>query len=172
MIHFRTLLIFQIFQNMYRVDLIHILRSGVVSYFSTTYTCLVFQLCHHNKHLMGHFEFLHGSRLICLPLNFLENMHWQHLFEKLDESETIIAFISVNTTTPGFSFFGHQSCTWPQSGPFCWQDSTTIVKVSLLFLLHVRHSKWPCSFFWSCLCPKIVHMRNLVFWSHLLLKCC
>ena len=170
---------------MYRVDLIHILRSDVVSYFSTTNTCLVFQLCHHDKHLMEHFEFLHGSRMICLPLNFLENMHWQHLFEKLDESETIIAFVSVDTTqhpvflknnkkiwTTTIILFGHQSCTWPQSGPFCWQDSTTIAKVSLLFLLHVRHSKWPCSFFWSCLCPKIVHMRNLVFWSHLLLKCC
>ena len=23
-------------------------------------------LCHHNKHLMGYFEFLHGSRIICL----------------------------------------------------------------------------------------------------------
>ena len=30
---------------------------------------LVNVLCHYNKYLMGHFEFLHGSRIICLPLN-------------------------------------------------------------------------------------------------------
>ena len=28
----------------------------------------------HNRHLMGHSEFLHGSRLICLPLNTLEKL--------------------------------------------------------------------------------------------------
>ena len=37
---------------------------------------------------MGYFEFLHGSRMICLPLNISEKLHWQHLFEKLEETET------------------------------------------------------------------------------------
>ena len=42
-------------------------------------------MCHHNKHLMGYFEFLPGSRIIFLPLNISEKLHWQHLFEKLEE---------------------------------------------------------------------------------------
>ena len=52
---------------------------GVV-FFCTPYTCLIFQMapgiisCHHNRHLMRHFEFLHGSRMICLPLNISEKM--------------------------------------------------------------------------------------------------
>ena len=29
-------------------------------------------LCHHNSHLMGHFKYLHGSRMTCLPLNISE----------------------------------------------------------------------------------------------------
>ena len=44
-------------------------------------------LCHHNRHLMGYFEFLHCSRIICLPLNIPEKFHWQYLFEKLEEAE-------------------------------------------------------------------------------------
>ena len=39
-------------------------------------------LCHHKKHLMGYFKFLHGSRIICLPLNIWEKLHWQLLFWK------------------------------------------------------------------------------------------
>ena len=39
-------------------------------------------LCHHNKNQVGYFEFLNGSRIIYLPLN------WQHLLEKLREAET------------------------------------------------------------------------------------
>ena len=35
---------------------------------------------HHNKHLMGYFEFLHGSRIICLPLNISVKLHWQYVF--------------------------------------------------------------------------------------------
>ena len=42
--------------------------------------------CRYNKHLTGYFEFLHGSRIICLPLNISEELHGQHLFEKLDET--------------------------------------------------------------------------------------
>ena len=38
---------------------------------------------------------------------------------------------------------------------------STTVKVALLFLLDVRCSKWPRSFFFSCFCPVIMHLRNL-----------
>ena len=31
--------------------------------------------CHHNRHLMGHFEFLHDLRMICLPSNTSEKLH-------------------------------------------------------------------------------------------------
>ena len=47
-------------------------------------------LCHHNKYLMGYFEFLHGSRIICLPLNISIKLHWQYVFEKRQRA---IAFI-------------------------------------------------------------------------------
>ena len=42
-------------------------------------------LCHHNRHLLGNFEFLHGLRMTCVPLNVSEKLHWQHLLEKLRE---------------------------------------------------------------------------------------
>ena len=38
-----------------------------------------------------------------------------------------------------------------------------------VFLLDVRCSKWPWSFFCSCFFPMIVHLRC---WAHLLLECC
>ena len=37
--------------------------------------------CRHDKRMMGYFEFLYGSGIICLPLNISEKLHWQHLFE-------------------------------------------------------------------------------------------
>ena len=45
-------------------------------------------LCHHQKRLMGYFEFLYDSGIICLPLNIPEELHWQHLFENPEEAET------------------------------------------------------------------------------------
>ena len=66
------------FQKIYRVDLIYILRSGAGSFFFAPYTCHVSLMapgnvpCHHDRDLMGHFKFLHGSRMICLPLNISE----------------------------------------------------------------------------------------------------
>ena len=53
-------------------------------------------LSYHNKHLMGYFELLHGSMIICFPLNIPEKLHWQHLFEKPEEAR-LIGFILVNT---------------------------------------------------------------------------
>ena len=37
---------------------------------------------------MEYFEFLHGSRKICLPLIISEKLNWKHPFEKLEETET------------------------------------------------------------------------------------
>ena len=51
-------------------------------------------LCYHNKRLMGYFEFLYGSGIICLPLNIPEKLHWQHIFEKPEEAETHRLYLS------------------------------------------------------------------------------
>ena len=32
-------------------------------------------ICHHNKHLMEYFKFLHGSTIFCLHLNVSEKSH-------------------------------------------------------------------------------------------------
>ena len=83
-------------------------------------------LCRH-KHLMGYFEFLQCSRIICFPLNIPEKLHGQHLFEKPEEAETYHLTIHMHTeeqqtgTTTTFSF-GYQSCIWPHSDPFCCQN--------------------------------------------------
>ena len=95
-------------------------------------------LYHHNKRLMGYFEFIYGSGIIFLPLNIPKKSHWQHLFEKPEEAK-LITFILVNTikyphalseqhlpfkqtgTTTIFSF-RYQSCVWPRSDPFFWQN--------------------------------------------------
>ena len=34
------------------------------------------------------FEFLHGLTIISFALNISENLHWQHLFKRLEEAET------------------------------------------------------------------------------------
>ena len=44
-------------------------------------------LCHHNKRLMGYFEFLYGLEIICLPLIIPEKLHWQHLFQNPVKAE-------------------------------------------------------------------------------------
>ena len=46
---------------------------------------------------MGYFEFIHGSRIICLSLNTSEKMHWQYLLEKLEEVETHRLLCQYNT---------------------------------------------------------------------------
>ena len=45
-------------------------------------------LCHHNKRLMGYFEFLYGLAIICLPLIIPEKLRWQHLFQNPVKAET------------------------------------------------------------------------------------
>ena len=105
------------------------------------YACLqiapAIVLCNQNKYLMRYFEFLHGSRIICLPLNISETLHWHYVFEK-PEKQRLITLIFVNTIQylctlkiniyhlnkqgpPTFFVSGYQYCNWPRSGPFCWQ---------------------------------------------------
>ena len=90
---------------------------------------------HHNRHLMGHSEFFHGSRLICLPLNISEKLQarrgrdsstssllmWYntHAFWRTTSNiETSNIKQTGNTTI--FSI-GYQSCTWKRSGPSFWK---------------------------------------------------
>ena len=87
---------------------------------------------------MRYSELLHGSNIICLPLNIPEKLHWQHLFEKPEKAETHRLYFSQYNTIPThpekqhlpfkltgtntiFSFV-YQSCTLPSSDPFCWQN--------------------------------------------------
>ena len=46
---------------------------------------------------MGYFEFLHGSRIICLPLNISEKLHQQNVFQKLEKTETHRLHLNYNT---------------------------------------------------------------------------
>ena len=91
-------------------------------------------LCHHSKHLMGYFELLNGSRIICLPLNISEKLLWEHVFEKLEEADTLIFVNTIqyprtlksniyhlNKREPP-PFFHSDTNAWPRSGPLCWQN--------------------------------------------------
>ena len=74
--------IYEIFQNIYHIDLLYNLRNGVGSLFvGRSYTCLAFQaapgnvLYHDNRNLTGHFKFLDDSRMICLPFNIFKKLY-------------------------------------------------------------------------------------------------
>ena len=56
-------------------------------------------LCHYKKHLMGYFEFLHDSRIICFPLNISENLHWQYLKRRGRDSSLSPLLKPYNTHT-------------------------------------------------------------------------
>ena len=82
-------------------------------------------LHHHSKHLMGYFEFLHVSRIICLLLNISEKLRCQYVLEKLEKTETHRLSLRSNIyhsnkkrTTITFSY-GSQSRNYPRSDPFC-----------------------------------------------------
>ena len=93
-------------------------------------------MCHHSKHLMGYFEFLNGSRIICLPLNILEKLRWRKA--RTGFIFISIAFIFFNTIQYPRTlknniyqktnerepppFFHSVTDTWPRSGAFCWQN--------------------------------------------------
>ena len=79
---------------------------------------------HHNKHLMEYFEFLHGSMIICIPLNIPGKLHWQHLFEKSKKTENITAFILVTAiryphTLKDIYHSNKRSDSNPRSDAFC-----------------------------------------------------
>ena len=57
-------------------------------------------LCHHSKHLMGYFEFQNSSRIICLPLNISEKLHWQRLRKARTGSLPLSLLIRYNTHAP------------------------------------------------------------------------
>ena len=73
-------------------------RSRPLKIMLSEYACVQIAsnnvLYHHNKLLMGYFEFLYGSGKICLPLNIPEKLHWQDLFEKPEEAETHLLYLS------------------------------------------------------------------------------
>ena len=97
---------------------------------------------YHNKHLIGYFESRYGSRIISLPLNISEKLHWQCVFEKLEKGERNnmrhpeeqhLPFKQIGTIIIFSS--GYQSCNCPHSGPFCWQNHALVVTVELIWLL-------------------------------------
>ena len=51
-------------------------------------------LWHHNKRLMGYFEFLYGLGTVCFLLNIPEKLHWQHPFENPEVAETHRLYLS------------------------------------------------------------------------------
>ena len=99
---------------------------------------VIFCVVNHNKHFMRYSELLQGSMIIDLPLNISEKLYWQYLFKKLEGAETHRLPLCYDNTIPTnpeeqhpsfkqmgiitiFSF-GYQSCAWPPSGLFCWQN--------------------------------------------------
>ena len=89
-------------------------------------------LCHHNIHLMGYFEFLYGSRVICLPLNIPENCI-DHISWKSQERQRLIAFILVNTIQyPRISIY-HSKRRGPPA--FFHSDTNPILSHFLSILL-------------------------------------
>ena len=124
--------------------------------FCIPYTCLVFQiapgnvLCRHNIHLMGYFEFLHDSRMVCLPLGISEKLHWRRgrtsSSSLLIQSNTLLSgeqhrpFKQTRTNTIFFSSFGYQFCTWSRFGPFCRTNVLVVLVESIWLLLSILFS--------------------------------
>ena len=115
-------------------------------------------LWYHNKYLMGYFEFLHGSRIICVTLNILEKLFRQHAFQKIKEAEILrlhlfkydtipkhpeeqhLPFKQTETTSIVSS--GYQSCNWSRSGSFYWQNPFFICNhgINLIVVLPVHET--------------------------------
>ena len=105
---------------------------------------------------MTNIEFLHGSRINCLPLNIPEKLHCQYVFKKLENAETHrlhlcyydkipshpeeqhLPFKETETTTI-FSSRYH-SCNWPRSGPFCWQNPCSACNSGFNLVVVLEHT--------------------------------
>ena len=110
----------------------------------------------YNKRLMGYFEFLYESRIICLPLNISEKLHWQHLivfiFSEYNAipthpEEQQLPFKQTGTTTI-FSF-GYQSYVWSRSDPFFWQNPCSGCNSGIDLVVALE-----CTFFQLCVNAK------------------
>ena len=77
----------EIIQNIYNVDLLYILRGGIGSFFTTSYTCPVFQMTPRNV-LYQLWWGISNSYITRGWSIFQKILHWQHLPEKLEEAET------------------------------------------------------------------------------------
>ena len=95
-------------------------------------------LYHHNKHLMGYFESLHGSRIICFPLNISEKNVLATSLRKTRRDRVSLSspllirysthipwrITSTNQTNESHHhfFISKPILTWPHFGPFFWQN--------------------------------------------------
>ena len=85
---------------------------------------------------MRYFTFLHSSRIICLPLNISEKAISLLKASRGKGSllpSSLLIWYNTHTTWRTRStiqrkgdrhhfFIPIRSCTWPRSGPFCWQN--------------------------------------------------
>ena len=95
-------------------------------------------LYHHNKHLMGYFEFLHGSMIICIPLNIPGKLYWQHLIEESKKGrEYHCIYLSYYNTLPTHpeGYLPFKQTFWLKSTFWCILLTKTNVLVVLVELI-------------------------------------
>ena len=56
-------------------------------------------LCHHNKHLMGYFEYLHDLRILHLPLDIQKIALTASLRKARIDSDSSPSFLSIRNNT-------------------------------------------------------------------------
>ena len=134
-------------------------------------------LCHHNKHLMGYFEFLHGSRIICLkwlrldsnPVwpngwvfvyelsgsGFESNLAQVFSYEFCEISQNTFFYRTPLVATSAWTYFSHfQSFA-------CSKDSL-IKYFNLLTTLACAFSPFWAERFYDTLCPS--SLKKDGFW--------
>ena len=94
---------------------------------------------HHNKHLMGYFKFLLGSRIICLPFNIPENLYWQHLFQKREEAETHSLYLSQYNTIATHPEEQHPPFSQKGPLPFFHLDASPVLGHVLIYSVDKTH---------------------------------
>ena len=70
-------------------------------------------LSHHNKHLMGYFEFLNASRIRTHRFIFVNTIQCPRTLKN--------NIYHSNKQEPP-PFYHSDTNAWPRSGPFCWQN--------------------------------------------------